>query len=143
MSRPGAWGRVVSNLWKYVRNDFSKKNYIAEDSHGNRYYEITNSRQNVARGFEAPPSGPRIEPGIEWQAWLRGTRRFPPSDDEIALNRMKQQAQIAQDAHTEKRAPLVSSQGIGAGDHHPQKFPKYEDLEISPGAQDGPTNNKK
>ncbi|CAI5448441.1 unnamed protein product [Caenorhabditis angaria] len=133
MSRQGAWGRVLSNFWKYVRNDMSKKNYIAEDAHGNKYYEIANSRQNVGRGFEPPKNSPKIEPDIEWQAWLRGTRRFPPSDQEIALNRQKQQAQLAQDSNTEKRAPIVNSEGMGSGDHKPQKFPKYKDLEVTPG----------
>ncbi|CAP21875.1 Protein CBG00422 [Caenorhabditis briggsae] len=149
MSRPGAWSRVASNLWKYVKGDFSKKNYVAEDSSGNRFYEIANSRQNVSRGFDPPTSGAHIEPDLEWQAWLRGTRRnvdvmywnlyfdrFPPSDTEIAINRMKQQAQLAQDSNTEKRAPHVQSEGKGAGDHQPQKFPKYKDLEVTPGYQE-------
>ncbi|CAI2351980.1 unnamed protein product [Caenorhabditis sp. 36 PRJEB53466] len=137
MSRPGAWGRVASNLWKYLKGDFSKKNYVAEDASGNRYYELSNSRQNVSRGFDPPKSGVSpTEPDQEWQAWLRGTRRFPPSDREIAINRQRQQAQLAQDTATEKRAPHVQSEGKGAGDHHPQKFPKYKDLETSPGAQE-------
>uniref|UniRef100_A0A8R1EGB3 Carbonic anhydrase n=2 Tax=Caenorhabditis japonica TaxID=281687 RepID=A0A8R1EGB3_CAEJA len=91
MSRPGAWSRVGSNLWKYLKGDVSKKHYVAEDAAGNRFYEISNSRQNVSRGFDSPTSGAQIEPDIEWQAWLRGTRRFPPSDQEISFNRMKQQ----------------------------------------------------
>ncbi|KIH45006.1 hypothetical protein ANCDUO_24959, partial [Ancylostoma duodenale] len=65
--------------------------YIGEDSAGHRYYEIQNTRQNVTRGYDPPPNNPKSEPGVEWQSWLKGTRRFPPSDDEIALNRMKEQ----------------------------------------------------
>lgn len=42
------------------------------------------------RGYEAATEdGPK--PAIEWESWLKGTRRFPPSDEEIAINRLKQQ----------------------------------------------------
>uniref|UniRef100_A0A1I7V4P7 NADH:ubiquinone oxidoreductase complex assembly factor 2 n=1 Tax=Caenorhabditis tropicalis TaxID=1561998 RepID=A0A1I7V4P7_9PELO len=135
MSRQGSWGRVASNFWKYIKGDFSKKNYVAEDASGNRFYEISNSRQNVSRGFDPPVSGAEVEPGLEWQAWLKGTRRFPPSDSEISINRMRQQAQLAQDSNTEKRAPRVQSETKSAGDK-PQTFPKYNDLEVSPGYQE-------
>ncbi|VDP16140.1 unnamed protein product [Heligmosomoides polygyrus] len=91
MSRPGAWGRVMTNLWKYLRKDWSTKHYIGEDALGHRYYEVRNTRQNVTRGYDPPPEAPESQPSVEWQSWLKGTRRFPPSEQEIALNRMKQQ----------------------------------------------------
>ncbi|CAD6198089.1 unnamed protein product [Caenorhabditis auriculariae] len=132
MSRPGAWNRVFSNLWKYLKNDFSKKRYVAEDDFGNRYYQIENSRQNVSRGFDPPTSGNSSRPGIEWEAWLKGTRRFPPSKEEIFLNRSKQQAQLEQDARTEKRAPHVAADAPKPEDG-PQRYPKYKDMEVTPG----------
>ncbi|KHJ80075.1 hypothetical protein OESDEN_20257, partial [Oesophagostomum dentatum] len=91
MSRPGAWNRVMTNLWKYLKKDWSTKKYIGEDPTGHRFYEIQNSRLNVTRGFDPPPNKPDSQPGIEWQSWLKGVRRFPPSDQELALNRMREQ----------------------------------------------------
>ncbi|KAL6739997.1 hypothetical protein Aduo_013390 [Ancylostoma duodenale] len=135
MSRPGAWSRVMTSLWKYLRKDWSTKHYIGEDSAGHRYYEIQNTRQNVTRGYDPPPNNPKSEPGVEWQSWLKGTRRFPPSDDEIALNRMKEQAQLAQNETTEKRAPHVATTGSNPSHDKPAVFPRYDDMESAPGAK--------
>ncbi|GMR49716.1 hypothetical protein PMAYCL1PPCAC_19911, partial [Pristionchus mayeri] len=139
MSRPGAWARVFTNLKKYITKDFSQRVYVGEDHLGHRYYEIRNSRQNVSRGFEPPPgvkhSIDYTGPSVEWTSWLKGTRRFPPDEQEIALNRARQQAQLAGDAAREKRAPVITSTGKGASESsQPRSYPKYEDLEINPGA---------
>ncbi|ETN68730.1 hypothetical protein NECAME_15656 [Necator americanus] len=127
MSRPGVWSRVMTNFWKYLRKDWSTKHYIGEDAAGHRYYEIHNTRQNVARvialrqntliptffpiletvakldfrsglqltqrftGYDPPPNNPTSQPSVEWQSWLKGARRFPPSEEEIKLNRVKEQ----------------------------------------------------
>ncbi|GMT24526.1 hypothetical protein PFISCL1PPCAC_15823, partial [Pristionchus fissidentatus] len=139
MSRPGSWSRVLTNLRKYIMKDFSERVYVGEDHLGHRYYEIRNSRQNVGRGFD-PPTGVKRSvdysgPSVEWQSWLKGTRRFPPSDQEIALNRARQQAQLTEDAAREKRAPVVTSTGKGASEStQPRSYPKYDDLEVNPGA---------
>lgn len=86
------------------------------------------------RGFEPNAGAPK--PALEWEAWLKGTRRFPPSDEEIALNRQRQQTQLAEDAVTEKRAPKIGSTGKGAADiDRPKSYPKYDDLEINPGVR--------
>lgn len=52
------------------------------------------------------------------------------------------QAQLTQDAETERRAPTVDSKGIGAGDMDKRRkwstdFPKYEEgqYELHPGAK--------
>ncbi|VDM56116.1 unnamed protein product [Angiostrongylus costaricensis] len=136
MSRPGAWAVVLSNLWKYLRKDWSAKVYIGEDAMGNRYYEIKNTRQNVTRGYDPPigASNPQA-PTVEWQSWLKGTRRFPPSEEEIALNRTRQQAQLAQNLTTEQRAPHVAATDTSRKQDIPAAFPHYEDLESAPGAK--------
>ncbi|GMS96969.1 hypothetical protein PENTCL1PPCAC_19144, partial [Pristionchus entomophagus] len=139
MSRPGSWSRVLTNLKKYITKDFSERVYVGKDNLGHRYYEIRNSRQNVSRGFEPPKDAQKTVdysgPSVEWQSWLKGTRRFPPGDQEIALNRARQQAQLTEDAAREKRAPIVTSTGKGASEStQPRHYPKYEDLEINPGA---------
>ncbi|KIH44614.1 hypothetical protein ANCDUO_25360 [Ancylostoma duodenale] len=92
MSRASSFALSFLKLTSYAFNSIlAFKHYIGEDSAGHRYYEIQNTRQNVTRGYDPPPNNPKSEPGVEWQSWLKGTRRFPPSDDEIALNRMKEQ----------------------------------------------------
>lgn len=46
-------------------------------------------------GYDAhAEDGPK--PSVEWLAWISGTRRFPPSNEEIALN--KARAQVEKDA---------------------------------------------
>ncbi|KHN81353.1 hypothetical protein Tcan_18155 [Toxocara canis] len=132
MSRPGAWGRV----WMLIKQSFKgsqvERKYIAKDPAGNRYYEIVGTKQNVKRGYE--PASPTSEPPVlEWQAWLKGTRRFPPSDEEIQINRLRQQAQRIEDSKIEKEAPRIESTGRGAGDTGPKPFPKYDDFEYQPG----------
>ncbi|PAV86188.1 hypothetical protein WR25_05339 [Diploscapter pachys] len=144
MSRPGAWAVVWQNFKQYMKKDWSKKHFVGADEFGNQYYELSNRYGNVSRGFE-PPSGqnkywrpgqPLPQPPIEWSSWVKGTRRIPPTDQEIALNRMKQQAQIAEDIKTAKQAPHVSSTGKGAGDTGPKAYPSFKSLEVSPGAQE-------
>jgi hypothetical protein len=68
---------------------------------------------------------------VEWLAWIKGTRKYPPTDDEIALNRSRQQSQLAIDSETERRAPSVDVEGPGAGDRT-KHYPKtYEDFDRS------------
>ncbi|XGW31813.1 hypothetical protein V3C99_010189, partial [Haemonchus contortus] len=135
MTRPGAWARVWTNFVKYLKKDWSTKTYVAEDSAGHRYYEIRNTRQNVTRGYDPPPNAPMSQPSLEWQSWLKGTRRFPPSEEELQLNRMRQQAQLEQNASTEQRAPQVAISGDKEPKDKPQQFPRHDDLESAPGAK--------
>ncbi|KAK6017345.1 hypothetical protein OSTOST_17136 [Ostertagia ostertagi] len=135
MSRPGAWATVWNNFKRYLRKDWSTKTYVAEDAAGRRYYEIRNTRQNVTRGYDPSPNAPTSEPSVEWQSWLRGTRRFPPSEDELALNRVRQQAQLTQNSSTEQRAPHVATTGSNQPRDKPQPFPGRDDLESAPGAK--------
>ncbi|KAK0409389.1 hypothetical protein QR680_004510 [Steinernema hermaphroditum] len=143
MSRPGAWGRVWNLLTKSL-TDAPPKKYIAEDSFGNRFYEFHKSRSNITRGYDPPASGERHAPSIEWESWLKGTRRFPPSDQEIFLNRQRQQAQAKQDTVTEKRAPRIDTTGKGFADiDRPKQFPHYADLESTPGSKPGDLQKEK
>ncbi|CAD5219166.1 unnamed protein product [Bursaphelenchus okinawaensis] len=92
----------------------------------------------ILGGFEQADSN--SQPSLEWESWLKGTRRFPPSDQELALNEARrehiEQKQHLQDAQTEKRAPHVASRGQGAGDLDRKKhFPAYDDIELAPGAE--------
>ncbi|KAI1732666.1 NADH ubiquinone oxidoreductase subunit NDUFA12 domain-containing protein [Ditylenchus destructor] len=146
MSRPAPW----TTVWRNFLNSLSRnqanhanRSYIGEDMLGNRYYEIKESRSsNVKRGYD-PPEGQRnwqhrnyekAMPPVEWQGWLNGSRKLPPTSDEIALNQKRQQAQLKEDAETERRAPIVGSTGKGAHDvDRGTQYPKYEDIEMAPG----------
>uniref|UniRef100_A0A1I7ZC09 NADH dehydrogenase [ubiquinone] 1 alpha subcomplex subunit 12 n=1 Tax=Steinernema glaseri TaxID=37863 RepID=A0A1I7ZC09_9BILA len=143
MSRPGAWGRVWNLLTKSFANNVPKK-YIAEDSYGNKYYEFHKTRSNITRGYDPPASGHQQHPSIEWESWLKGTRRFPPSEQEIQLNRQRQQAQVLQDTVTEKRAPRIDSTGKGFADiDRPKQYPQYDDYESTPGSKPADFNRNK
>uniref|UniRef100_A0A183C4X8 Histone H4 n=1 Tax=Globodera pallida TaxID=36090 RepID=A0A183C4X8_GLOPA len=68
--------------------------FVGEDSAGNRFYEYLQGqrRGNIQRGFDAPSGvGEPTPPPVEWLAWLSMARRFPPSEEEIRLNVLKQQ----------------------------------------------------
>uniref|UniRef100_A0A7E4UY88 NADH:ubiquinone oxidoreductase complex assembly factor 2 n=1 Tax=Panagrellus redivivus TaxID=6233 RepID=A0A7E4UY88_PANRE len=138
MSRigPSVWARLWNNVNKAISRE-PDKIYVGTDSVGNRFYEYRqgrNARSNIKRGYDNETQG-GPKPALEWEAWLKGTRRFPPSDEEIKLNRLRQQKQLAEDNITEKRAPKIASRGRGAGDvDQPKNYPKYSDMEVAPGA---------
>uniref|UniRef100_A0A0K0DRQ5 NADH dehydrogenase [ubiquinone] 1 alpha subcomplex subunit n=1 Tax=Angiostrongylus cantonensis TaxID=6313 RepID=A0A0K0DRQ5_ANGCA len=134
MSRPGAWAVVLSNLWKYLRKDWSTKaSYVLFKVILPQFVLWFDTQSS---GYDPPTgaSNPQT-PTVEWQSWLKGTRRFPPSEEEIALNRMRQQAQLAQNLTTEQRAPHVAATGTSQKQDKPAAFPHFEDLESAPGAK--------
>ncbi|CAD5226594.1 unnamed protein product [Bursaphelenchus xylophilus] len=142
MSRVSPWQRVWRNFWASIsREDAATRKYVGEDIYGNKFYELDRqgkTTSNVNRGFEQ--GNPNNPPSFEWQSWLKGTRRFPPSDEEVALNQARreqiQQGEHSQDAETEKRAPHVASRGQGAADlDRKHNFPTYDDIELAPGAE--------
>ena len=137
MSRPGAWSKVWSNFIASISPKTRTKIYKGEDLYGNRYFEYSEMKANIKRGYETPETVKNPQPPtIEWDAWLRSRRRFPPSDEEIRLNLMKQQYQLLQDTETEKRAPKIGSHGKGAAEiDRKTEYPAYEDAELSPGVK--------
>jgi NADH dehydrogenase [ubiquinone] 1 alpha subcomplex assembly factor 2 len=139
---PSVWARLWNNMNRMITKE-SERIYVGNDAVGNKYYEYKGGRSaqtNVRRGYEQVDSD-APKPNIEWEAWLKGTRRFPPSEEEIQINRLRQQKQLAQDSETEKRAPKIGSTGKGAGDiDRPKQYPTYDDLELSPGAKKSDNN---
>uniref|UniRef100_A0A915NX79 NADH dehydrogenase [ubiquinone] 1 alpha subcomplex subunit 12 n=3 Tax=Meloidogyne TaxID=189290 RepID=A0A915NX79_9BILA len=131
-TRPGPWLTIWKLLWADTK---LPKQYIGEDQYGNRYYELSKPRSsgNVSRGYDPAPGAP--DPPVEWLSWTKMTRRFPPSEEEIRLNRARQQQQLEADAETEKRAPTVATKG-GAVEKD-KGFPEYKekDFEHIPGAK--------
>ncbi|CEF61232.1 NADH dehydrogenase [ubiquinone] 1 alpha subcomplex subunit 12 family-containing protein [Strongyloides ratti] len=131
MSRPSVW----STLWKNMiarATGGQKREYVAEDEFGNKFYVIKEGKHSKTRGYEAPMNGKVTEPTKEWVSWLKGTRRFPPSENELALNRIRQQAQLERNNILEKSMPNVDSTGETKSQKN-STFPKYDDFEVSPG----------
>ncbi|KAI6207017.1 hypothetical protein M3Y94_00981900 [Aphelenchoides besseyi] len=140
MSRPSIWTQVWSNFWaSWSRQAMPNKRYVGQDHLGNRFYEFAGRHQssNVKRGYEPGPQN--YEPSVEWTSWLSGARRFPPSEQEIAINQAREEHQLKIDSQTERRAPQVTSEGKGAADvDQPKHYPSYDDAEIAPGARKQP-----
>ncbi|VDD97068.1 unnamed protein product [Enterobius vermicularis] len=129
MSRPGVWHTVWMNFKKSLAAREMKK-YVGEDVHGNRYYQILGKRKSVMRGYD-PKSLSSPEPSVEWLAWLKGTRKHPPSGEEARVRTMNQQAQSVEDANLARNAPRVEvSRNKEAASI---SYPRYPDLEDQPG----------
>uniref|UniRef100_A0AC34GSQ1 NADH dehydrogenase [ubiquinone] 1 alpha subcomplex subunit 12 n=1 Tax=Panagrolaimus sp. ES5 TaxID=591445 RepID=A0AC34GSQ1_9BILA len=139
---PSVWARLWNNMTRMITKQ-TEKVIVGQDVVGNQYYEYKGARSdrtNIQRGYDQTDPN-ASKPAIEWESWLKGTRRFPPSDEEIQLNRLRQQKQLEQDSVTERRAPKIGSSGKGAGDiDRPKQYPTYDDMEISPGAKKSDNN---
>ncbi|KAL3271100.1 hypothetical protein HHI36_021596 [Cryptolaemus montrouzieri] len=109
-----------------------------KDYFGNKYYEIISDtgRQRNSRWYD-PPVKDDIAQEIppEWEAWLRGRRREPPSEQEILKNleimRMKKKNAIAVEAKAGKKTPMQKGM---------ETFPEYVEYERVPGA--GPKGSR-
>uniref|UniRef100_A0A915CVV5 Carbonic anhydrase n=1 Tax=Ditylenchus dipsaci TaxID=166011 RepID=A0A915CVV5_9BILA len=142
MTKPGPVSTLFTKFWAslFKKSQVENRTYIGKDHLGNRFYEIKDSKTNVTRGYD-PPGGQDyfagrqwVLPSVEWRGWLNGSRKTPPSDQEIFFNQNKQQAQLKEDAVTEKRAPLVGSSGKGAADvDRKRTYPSYDEAEVTPG----------
>jgi NADH:ubiquinone oxidoreductase subunit len=94
MAKPPTRG-VMKILFTNFINSFRprqiKGNLMGEDYFGNKYYEIpadpANGRRKTARWFE-PKEKEDFEQEMtaEWQSWLRGRRKEPPTDQELMQN---------------------------------------------------------
>uniref|UniRef100_A0A0K0FLU6 NADH:ubiquinone oxidoreductase complex assembly factor 2 n=1 Tax=Strongyloides venezuelensis TaxID=75913 RepID=A0A0K0FLU6_STRVS len=131
MSRPGVWTTAWRNLIASITRS-QRKEYVAEDHYGNKYYVIKQGKHAKSRGYESPEGGPHVEPSKEWTSWLKGTRRFPPSEKELAMNEIRQQAQFERNNMLEKSAPQVESTD-NKNSKQKSSFPIYNDYEVAPG----------
>uniref|UniRef100_A0AC35TTQ7 NADH dehydrogenase [ubiquinone] 1 alpha subcomplex assembly factor 2 n=1 Tax=Rhabditophanes sp. KR3021 TaxID=114890 RepID=A0AC35TTQ7_9BILA len=133
MSRPGAW----TTVWRNMIASLSRKpvrEYVAEDQFQNKYYIIKQGKHTKARGYEPAESGPKNEPTLEWVSWLKGTRRFPPSDQELIINKQRQQLQLQRDAQIEKNSPSVNTTDPkNYKTPGESNFKTYKDMETVPG----------
>lgn len=135
---------IIQNFLKSIRPRKFEGTLMGEDYHGNRYFEIAadpaNGRRKVSRYFEPREKNAfDQELTAEWEAWLRGRRQEPPTDQELirnlAIMKLKQKNAKELDVKHGKN----ELQEINAGKPEVrgfESFPTYGDeYEISAGYQ--------
>lgn len=136
MSQPPArslWGAVLRHFLNSLKPRQIRGNLKGADYLGNKYYEIpvnsSSTRTRPSRWFE-PPQGDDFEheKPAEWESWLRGRRKEPPTEQEIAQNlaimQMKKKNAIAVEAKAGKSTPM--KKGV-------ETFPVRPEYERVPG----------
>lgn len=94
MARPtrSIWGKAFRNFIDSFKPRSTTAELMGEDRLGNKYYEAkvtTSSHRTKPHRYYAPHSGEEDfmqELPAEWEAWLRGRRKVPPSPEELAKN---------------------------------------------------------
>lgn len=109
-------------------------NYKGTDYFGNKYYEIpaSETRRRGSRYF-VPPDKENFEQErpAEWESWLRGRRKDPPTEEELARNlaimQMKKENAKLIDAKGGTPTPLPKGM---------ETFPKRPEYESVPGKRE-------
>lgn len=134
---------VVSQIWKNFWSSITTKRNpgreVGRDHFGNKYFEIpadpSRGKRKPRRWFE-----PRIAENFtadmpaEWEAWLRGRRPVPPTQEEIAhsqalMESKKQKAALLENAAKEGRERRQL--GEVARQNPYSSFPLYDDYQRS------------
>ncbi|KAK3759375.1 hypothetical protein RRG08_023493 [Elysia crispata] len=158
MSRkPGNISRIFTNL----KNSFfvAKQNnkYIGSDQFGNEYYEIIGDSNRNVRGQRyikertGASSHDIPDVPVEWDAWLRGRRKNPPTEEEIQRNYVKMMQKKMRAEQLENKysgekieegsEPNVLTETI-VSNNPKTSFPKYEEFEDTPGQKYNKEGNK-
>lgn len=85
------WARALFNSLKPARR------LIGTDLEGNKYYEIVREGRKARREVVTTMKHVEYKPGtipMEWEAWIRGKRKDPPTHDELV--KKIEQAEILQ-----------------------------------------------
>ncbi|ETN62419.1 hypothetical protein AND_005919 [Anopheles darlingi] len=130
---------VWDNFVKSFRPRQMKGDFVGEDYFGNKYYQIpadpSVGRRKASRWFE-PTKKEAYDQEItaEWEAWLRGRRKDPPTQDELlknlAIMKMKERnaAELEAKYSKTKDTAMLEQQKTGMG-----SFPQYDEYEVMPG----------
>lgn len=134
---------LFSNFINSFKPRQLKGNPVGEDYFGNKYFEIpadsSLGQRRPQRWFEPTEKeayGQEIT--AEWEAWLRGRRKEPPTEQELmrnlAIMKMKERNAAELDAKFEKKKDVTEldkkTTGMGS-------FPRYDEYEIMPGKGKG------
>ena len=86
------WGRALRNFLDSFKPRSAKPELMGEDRLGNKYYEAkatSASYRTKPHRYYLPHSGEEDfmqELPAEWESWLRGRRKVPPTPEELAKN---------------------------------------------------------
>ncbi|XP_055597457.1 NADH dehydrogenase [ubiquinone] 1 alpha subcomplex assembly factor 2 [Uranotaenia lowii] len=130
---------LFSNFLNSLKPRQMKGNFVGEDYFGNKYYEIPANpslgQRRDQRWFEpTEKEAYNQEVTAEWEAWLRGRRKTPPTKEELmrnlAIMKMKAQNAAALEAKfaKPKDAAELPKNPTGMG-----SFPQYDEYEMMPG----------
>ncbi|KAJ9582042.1 hypothetical protein L9F63_003625 [Diploptera punctata] len=117
---------------------------VGKDYYGNKYYEIPPNpkigKRKASRWF-VPQTTDKYdfihEVSPEWEAWLRGRRKDPPTEEELSKNLeiMKQKQLSAKEIDkslSASKQDVVEKESKGM-----ESFPKYDEYEVMPGKGKG------
>ncbi|XP_076254069.1 NADH dehydrogenase [ubiquinone] 1 alpha subcomplex assembly factor 2 isoform X2 [Rhynchophorus ferrugineus] len=108
-------------------------NHMGTDYFGNKYYEIpvnaSSARSKPSRWFEPPEKDNfQQEMPAEWEAWLRGRRKVPPTEEELKRNLAIMQLKKKNAIEVEAKAGLPTPRQKGM-----ESFPHRPEYERVPG----------
>ncbi|XP_060524368.1 NADH dehydrogenase [ubiquinone] 1 alpha subcomplex assembly factor 2 [Cylas formicarius] len=127
------WGVMLKNFINSLKPRQFKGAHIGTDNFGNKYYEIPANpsvgKSRHTRYYEPPTKDDfQEERSPEWDSWLRGRRKLPPTEEEISRNlaiiEMKKKNAIEVDAKGGKMKPMLKGM---------ETFPKRSEFETIPG----------
>lgn len=157
--KPGVLSRIFTNLFESLGRP--TRTVIGRDDHGNIYYEESKrrgGRKAIDRGYIPGNTVTWQKLPVEWEAWLRGRRKTPPSEQEIKQNELGKemvQQRIAQFGQknapsavdgeaaecptTKGKLPKITdsrlSKAGGSETQDKREFPKYKEFENIPGTK--------
>lgn len=150
MSRPGR-GLVVEifkNLFQSLSpKRYKKGNFIGTDYMGTKYFEIPADPQGglrrAYRSFE-PSISEKFDQTLppEWEAWLRGRRKEPPTEEEIRRNLGMIKLKEKNAAELSEKFPSTTNESF-AKKKGMESFPSYGEYENIPGMKADETPDKK
>lgn len=136
MAQPAPRG-IIRMILKNFINSFKprqiKGTLIGSDYYGNKYYETPGSQSvgfgKPRRWFEPPIKEDFMqEMPAEWEAWLRGRRTNPPTEEEIIKNLAIIQTKKKNAVEINKLAGKLTPMEKGF-----ESFPQRPDYESVPG----------
>ncbi|KAJ8934405.1 hypothetical protein NQ314_013446 [Rhamnusium bicolor] len=127
------WAMIIRNFLNSLRPRQFRGTLKGSDYFGNKYYEIPANpaigKRRSSRWFDPPKKEDFMqEMPAEWEAWLRGRRSEPPTEEEVMTNlaimQTKKKNAIEVEAKAGKMTPMTK--GI-------ETFPKRPEYETVPG----------
>ncbi|XP_003745833.1 NADH dehydrogenase [ubiquinone] 1 alpha subcomplex assembly factor 2 [Galendromus occidentalis] len=131
---------LYDNFWNSLRRQPPLKP-VGEDYLGNKYFEFQAGERSGRRSKrQVQPVSEEVdyELPFEWEAWLRGRRRDPPTAEEIQ-ERIARQAQAVANA---KRLEKDMGKEVIPASTDPHAFPKLGNYSSNPQIGSQPLRDK-